>query len=98
MYKELSSVLCSDLNGKAIQKWNDISMHIIDSLWCTAETNIAEQLYSNKNRFKNMTIQLYLQQWINGSPTCNIYVLEDIMLSKIFQLEEDNNFIITWYC
>ena len=35
----LYSVLCDDLNGKEIIKRWDISIHIVDQLCCTSETN-----------------------------------------------------------
>ena len=35
----LCSVLCSNLNGKEIQKREDICIHIADALCCTAGTN-----------------------------------------------------------
>ena len=38
--QELFSVLCRDLNGKEIQKSEDICIHTADSLCCTAENNI----------------------------------------------------------
>ena len=34
-----SAQLCGDLNGKEIQKREDICIRIADSLCCTAETN-----------------------------------------------------------
>ena len=37
--KELYFVLCGDLNGKEIQRRDDICICIADSLCCTAETN-----------------------------------------------------------
>ena len=37
--RELYSVLFVDLNGKEIQKREDICIHIADSHCCTAETN-----------------------------------------------------------
>ena len=33
-------MLCGDLNGKAIQKTEDICLYMADSLCCTAENNI----------------------------------------------------------
>ena len=40
MARELYSMLCSDLNGKEIQKRGDISICIADSLCCTVETTV----------------------------------------------------------
>ena len=52
--RELYSVLCGDLNGKEIQKWWEICIHVADLLCCTVETNnIVKQLYSNKKNFFN---------------------------------------------
>ena len=36
---DICSVVCGDLNGKEIQKREDILICLIDSLFCTAETN-----------------------------------------------------------
>ena len=48
------SVLCDDLNGKEIQKREDICIYIADSLCCIAENNnILKHLYAN-NFFKKI--------------------------------------------
>ena len=47
MHRELSSVLCGDLDGwdggvaggREVQEGGDICIHTADSLHCTAETN-----------------------------------------------------------
>ena len=50
LYRELYSMLCGDLNGRAIQKRGDIC--IADSLCCTAENNITlESNYTQINFF-----------------------------------------------
>ena len=41
LLRELYSVLCSNLNGKEIQKRGDTCMHRADSLCCTVEANTA---------------------------------------------------------
>ena len=41
--QELDSVIYSDLNGKEIQKRQDICIHLADSLCCTVKIDIAVQ-------------------------------------------------------
>ena len=41
LHRELYSVPCGNLNGKIIQKREDICTLIADSLCCTVETNTA---------------------------------------------------------
>ena len=38
-HRKLYSALCDDLNGKGIQKKEDIRRHTADALSCTVETN-----------------------------------------------------------
>ena len=52
MAQELYLMLCGDINGKEIQKRGDICIHVADSLCCTAETNILNQLHFNKIKKK----------------------------------------------
>ena len=46
-------VLCSDLNGKEIQKRGDICIGIADSLCCTVEINSVKPLYTKQINLKN---------------------------------------------
>ena len=57
-HKHNEDLLCSTgtptqhsghLNGRGIQKVGDICIHVADSFFCTAETNIVKQLCSNTN-------------------------------------------------
>jgi len=48
-------MLCGDLNGKEIQKRDDICIHIVDSLHPAAVT--VKQLYPNKKQTKNIVKQ-----------------------------------------
>ena len=55
IHKELYFVLCGDLNGKEIQRREDICICIADSLCCIAETNITLEsnyapIKTNKNQ------------------------------------------------
>ena len=50
-------MLCDDLDGwdgggggRKVQEGGDIGINMVDSLHCTAETNIVKQLYSHKNK------------------------------------------------
>ena len=56
------SVLCTDLDGREIQKRGDLCKHIADSLCGTAETsNTGKQLYPNQkinNTNKNICLDL----------------------------------------
>ena len=57
IHRELYSVLFGDLNGKEIQKREDICIHIADSLCCTAESNNTKSIFENQlyssNNLKN---------------------------------------------
>ena len=43
-------MLCGDLTGKEIQKRGDISIHIADPLFCTAETDTAVKINYTPNK------------------------------------------------
>ena len=52
------AMLYGDLNEKKIKKRGDICNHLVDSLCCTAETNITlvtpRKINSNKKRRKHL--------------------------------------------
>ena len=61
LHEKLSSVPCSDLNGKEIYRRVDTCVCRADSFFCTLETNnLINQLYSNKN-FKKIKYLLIVQ-------------------------------------
>ena len=56
LYRELYSMLWSELNGKEIQGRGDMYIHVADSLCCTAETNTTLQsTYTLITKIKNKT-------------------------------------------
>ena len=69
-------MLCGDLNGKEIQKRDDICIHIVDSLHPAAVT--VKQLYPNKKQTKNILKhkkkKFFIVTILEGCLIYNLYV------------------------
>ena len=88
-------MLCGGLNGKEIQKREDICTHIADSLCCAGESNnTVRRLYSIKALFKKRDCVKSAQAFIKRGRKAFVYTYTNSMY-ELYILENLMNFCLT---